>query len=678
MAYPESRVDDAVEELAGVRVPDPYRWLEDGTAEDVRLWQKQQNALASAHARAWAGFDWLREQVAANLTPRFGAIPQHAGGKWFRTTMTDGATAASVVVSDTPYGDGAVVFDPSSEGDPFLSWFVPSPDGRLLAVGLCTDGSEQNTIRLIDLATGNQLPAPADRLMDNWSGGVAWLPDSSGFYATVIDGAAINLAQRVIFHRVADGTTTNVDVPWHSDRDYRMIQPSYDGRRLVAIQQLTSPTPVAVADLDDPTNPEWRPFVAPSDALVAGHLIGDTFFAITDLDAPRGRVVAIDLDRPEPEHWTTIVPESEAALRTITPVAGVLYLSEFVDTYARVRIVDRSGAQLGEVPLPAKGALGEGPFPYMNLVLRGDRDSFVFSFSSLVASWGVYRHTPGDGSVTELDAPAARLADAVVEDHWATSPDGTQIPYHVVRPANLDIAQPQPTLVYAYGGFNAPWVPQFPGPIAAFVAAGGVFVHAHLRGGAEFGREWWEGGRFKNKQNGYADLYAVAEDLISNGRATPATLAVTGGSNGGLMSGVAVTQRPDLWAAVVPRVPLLDIIGACRENYGRFAVENEFADLSDPDEVRRLLTFSPYHLVEERDYPAVFIDAGDTDPRCSPWHARKFAARMQAAQRGMAPILCRIWENVGHGWATDKAVAIEQHAEWLAFVCRHLGVEVDA
>jgi prolyl oligopeptidase len=213
--------------------------------------------------------------------------------------------------------------------------------------------------------------------------------------------------------------------------------------------------------------------------------------------------------------------------------------------------------------------------------------------------------------------------------------------------------------------------------MAAFVAAGGVFVHAHLRGGGEFGLEWWQSGRMSRKQNGYDDLYAIAEDMIAAGLCTPRTLAVTGGSNGGLMAGVALTQRPELWAVVVPRVPVLDLVGACRDPYGRQAVMEEMADIEDPAEVLRLTTFSPYHLVRDGvSYPAVFLDAGDTDPRCPPWHARKLAARLQAATSSNAPILLHIWENVGHGWATDKDVAIIQNAEWLAFTLRHLGVEV--
>jgi prolyl oligopeptidase len=218
-------------------------------------------------------------------------------------------------------------------------------------------------------------------------------------------------------------------------------------------------------------------------------------------------------------------------------------------------------------------------------------------------------------------------------------------------------------------------VPQFPGPMAALVASGGVFVHAHLRGGAELGFDWWQGGRMSKKQNCYDDLYAIAEDLIAAKVCTPRTLALTGRSNGGLMAAVAATQRPDLWQVVVPIVPILDLIGACREPYGRMCTMMEFANVEDPEEVRRLATFSPYHSVRNGvSYPAIFIDAGDTDPRCPPWHARKFAASLQSVISGRAPILLHVWEGAGHGWATSQEVAVSEYTEWLAFTFRHLGV----
>lgn len=517
MEYPVTRAEDVWDELAGVRTPDPYRWLQDDT-EEVRLWQKQQAELASEHVRTWPGFERLRLLVEEHTTERFGSVPCPAGGHWFRAAQATDSHRTQVLVADSPYGEGRTAFE-SPEDSAYVSWFVPSPDGRLLAIGLCGDGSEQNTITLIDVTSGGLLTAPSERLMDSWSGGVAWLPDSTGFFVTVIDGVAIDLAQRVVFHDVRTGLTSDVEVPWTTPRDYRMVQVSLDGRRLVAYERLMNPVPVAVADLDDPTAPVWRPFITDSEALAAGYLVGDQYIAITDADAPRGRVVAVHVDSPG--DWRTVVPESEAVLRGLVPVGDLFYVCELVDTYARVRAIDLAGRVVQQVPLPGNGAISEQPFPYMNLARPVGHSTFLFSFSTLISSWGAYEHAPGEPQVRQLDAPKVTV-DAVVEDYWVTSTDGARVPYHVVRRGE---AGPGPTLLYGYGGFNAAWVPQFPSAMAAFVTAGGTFVHAHLRGGGELGRDWWEQGRLKHKQNCYSDLYAIAEDLDRRGIATPDTLA---------------------------------------------------------------------------------------------------------------------------------------------------------
>ncbi len=672
--YPATRTDDTLDSRAGIDFPDPYRWLE-AEDDDVKAWQRAQAKLAADYVRRWPHFEALRARVVRYLPDRFGSVPRFSAGRWFRSELPKGASQACALVADTPFGPGRLLFDPTAENPetpPFLSWLAPSPDGRVLALGVCSDGSERNTIRLIDVASGELLPgAPEQMLMDNWTGGATWLPDSSGFYFLAVNVSDAVLA--IHLHEMAAGTQAVAEIPFQRP-DYTMISVSMDGRHAVAQSGVMTPLPVAVRDLREDA---WRPFVTGVAGTVAGHLIGDRYVAVTDVGAPRGRVVAIPIDSRtpnDPASWEEIVPESDAVIRTLTPVADHLYLSEFVDTYARLRVVDSAGRELGEVPLPERGAIAELPFPLMNLAAKGHPEEFVFAFSSLTASWGVYRHRPGADSLETLAAPTIRLESAVVDDLWASSADGTRIPYHVVR---LPEVKSGAALIYAYGGFNAPWVPQFPSNgMAAIVEAGGLFVHAHLRGGAEFGLGWWEGGRLQNKQNCYADLYAVAEDLIARGVTMRERLAVTGASNGGLLSGVAITQRPDLWKAVVPRVPFLDVIGGMREPYGYVTSKLEFGDPEDPEDVRRMAEFSPYHLVSEGTaYPAVFIDAGDTDPRCPAWHARKFASRLQAANCADTPILLHIWENVGHGWATDKEIQITEHTEWLAFLMQQLDLQ---
>lgn len=681
--YPDTRREVLYDTLAGVSFPDPYHWLEkDG--REVRNWQGAQSKLASAQAREWRHFERLHDLVArfSTVPPGGGALPYYAAGRWFRMHFPQGASQAQAIVADTPMSAGRVLFDPRTENcerPPFLSWIAPSPDGAMLALGVCADGSENNTIRLIDVATGRVLPdPPCQTLMDNWTGGVRWLPDSTGFFFSAITGSAIEFQQQVYLHRRSPvPATQSVEVPWIGAQEYRMIQVSRDGRYAVALERFHYPIPVAIAALGrEPLR--WRSFITSPSGTVVGHAVGDRYIAVTNVGAPCGRLIAIDLEASNPDDpagWHELVAESSAVLSSVTPVGSVLYLSESVDTYSRLRVVDLDGNHLEEVALTGRGAVVEPTSPMMSVIPRGHPDRFLFLFSTLTASPGIYCHDPGHSEIETLQEPLVRLENTVVEDHWAISDDGTRVPYHLVRRAEVSVSQPQPTLIYAYGGYNVPLLPQFPGPMAAVVAAGGVFVHAHLRGGAEFGLDWWQGGRMRKKQNGYNDLYAVAEDLIAKGRCTPNLLALTGASNGGLMAGVALTQRPALWSVVVPRVPLLDLIGACRDPYGRMAVMEEIANVDDPQEVQRLATISPYHLVADGvRYPAVFIEAGDTDPRCPAWHARKFTARLQAATAGSAPIVLHVWENVGHGGATDKGIAMAAHTEWLAFTLRHLGI----
>jgi prolyl oligopeptidase len=684
---------DATDVLAGRSYPDPYRALEDGSDPAVAAWQREQAARADAYVAGLSGVGELRESVDRFMAGGRGSVPRFAGGRWFRSARPSGRRAepgdVHIVVAGEPFGDGRVVFESARHADergrtPVVSWVSPSPDGRLLAVGLCFDGSEANTIRVVDVASGRLLAdRPPKVVMDNWLGGAQWLGDSSGFLYVALDGPAEAFELRVFRHDIGRPARPEPEpVPLAEgaglDR-YIGVFVSRDGRWALVCQDLIRPRPVAVRDLSDAAG-SWRPVRSDIEAAFAGEVVAGEYVAVTDHDAPRGRVVAAPLaemaasGRLDPASWRVVVPESDAVLGTAVPVGDRLYVTELVGTYARVRVFDRGGTELERVPLPGRGALAEPGFPLLNAVPRGHPEEFVFAFSSFTESWGTYRHLPGESAVETLAEPGARI-EALVEDLWATSADGTRVPYHLVRRPDVPADVPRPTLIYAYGGYNRSLTPQFPRAMAALVEAGGVFVHGHIRGGGEFGRDWWRGGNMRNKANGYADLFAIAEDLIARGRTSPDRLAVTGGSNGGHMAGVAVTRRPDLWCAAVPRVPVLDLVGACRHPYGRAAIAADIADPGDPEDVACLAAISPYHLVEDGvAYPAVFLDVGATDARCPAWHGRKFAARLQAATSSDRPVLLRVWDDVGHGWATPREVEVRQHTAWLAFVLDRLGL----
>lgn len=670
--YPPTRVVDAVDDPAGIPVPDPYRWLE-AEDDEVQAWQRRQADLATATVFADQDRDALRRLVERYDAGARPALPRYAAGHWFR------ADGGRLVVAHEPFGEGRSIAELADlvgpEETAVLSWLAPSPDGRILAVGVCTDGSEHNTIRLLDIAEGGLLPAPPQVLHSAWAGGVSWSADGAGFWFFALTGAPEDFEQATFHHDLAAATTEVEPVPIPSgSREYTLVQASPDGRWLVASHRLGSPVPVAVRDLTRPGS-GWRPFVTECGGTVAGHVVQDRYVAVTDVGAARGRVVAIPLDAADPnddETWEEVVAESATVLRSLTPVGDVLYLSGFEETFARVRVITRAGDVRQDLSLPGRGAIG-GPYFALTGLATGDpAPAYLFAFSTLTSSWGVYAHRPGDARPERLVEPAVSL-DAVVEVGAAPAADGTLVPFHLVRPPGKPVG-PAPTLISAYGAANVPTLPGYQPDLAAFVAAGGTLVQAYLRGGGELGRDWYLAASRETKHVRDDDLVAVAEHLLASGRTSTDRLAVTGGSDGGLMCGVAVTTRPDLWCAVLPRAPLLDLVAGMRDPYLEFVIRKAWGDPDDPEDVRRMIGRSPYALVRPQRFPALYVQAGANDPRCRPWHARKFVARVQAAQRGEAPILLHVFENAGHGAGTDHDVLVAQDVEWLGFLIQQLGI----
>ncbi len=676
--YPGARTVDVHDVVAGIGFADPYRWLEDDS-EEVAAWQREQESLTDTMIGGWPHLAALHASVGAFVADGTGSgnwmvepAPRFAGGRWFRLDRTpdpDHPERATLVVSDGPDRPGTVLYDPNTDGNRQISWFAPSPDGRIVAFAVCEDGSELGEIRLLDARTGDRL---ADRIPQRTMGPLSvpqWIPDGSGLFFTAADMSSETFGLRTYFHSVgaaAPDEPEPFDVP-HGPT----VQVSADGSR--AVVSAVWPLPQYVCDLPGRA---WRPFVQGIDASVAGVIHGDRYVAVTDHDAPRGRLVAIPFDAPEPSDpagWQELVAASDRVFSHVRLIGDRLVVTGSVDSEARAWVFDLDGGELEEVPLPGRGALPLDVLPNASLVPPEHPEEFLFAFSTPTSSPGVYSYRPGSGRLTTLREPRVHLPGAGTSLCWARSADGTEVPYHVVRPAGAEKRQPSPTLITAYGGGRVAWPAQFPGPVAAFVAAGGTLVISHQRGGGDLGSGWADAGRLRNKQTSFDDLYAIAEDLVRTGVTTPDRLAVTGWSNGGLMAGVAYAQRPELWAAVVAQCPILDVIGCHRHPYGRFAIGSEYGDLDDPEDVTRLAAMSPYQLIENGTaYPALYVHAGGADVACPPGPIRKFVARVQAVSDTTAPQLLRVWDRVGHGTATSRSEGVTHATHWLAFLMQLL------
>ncbi|WP_030874433.1 prolyl oligopeptidase family serine peptidase [Streptomyces sp. NRRL S-1868] len=683
--YPAARTEDRQETVSGVSFPDPYRWLEDDT-EETAAWQRAQNLLTDRFLAQWPHFARLRELVDHCTADGTGSPnwmvdppPRFAGGRWFRLARpagpgADHPEAAVVTVSDTAEEDGRVVYDPRADGAEHVFWLAPSPDGTTVAVGVSPDGGEQGEIRLYDTASGRRLP---DSVPHRTHGPLVvpqWTPDSAGFFytASAPDPVDEKYAFPVYHHRVGHGPATApepVDAP-----DVPLVQVDPAGRYAVATSVWALPRYVCTLP-----GRAWRPFVQGLDATVTGVIDGDRYLAVTDQGAPRGRLVAIDFADPapsDPSGWHELVPESDRVLNQVRLVGGQLVVTGSVDAEARAWFFDRDGTEREEIPLPGRGAFPHDALPHNALTPDGHPDAFVFVHSTPRSSPGLYRYRPGSGRVETLRPPKVTLPGgpaAGASLRWATAPDGTRVPYHLVLPEGADGDAPLPTLISAYGGGRVAWPAQFPGPLAAFVASGGALVISHQRGGGDLGSDWADAGRGSRKQTGYDDLYAIAEHLVGTGVTTTDRLAVTGWSNGGVMAGAAFAQRPDLWAAVVAQCPVLDLVGSHRDPYGRFAVPHEFGGFDTPEEVRRLAGMSPYQLIDDDTrYPWLYVHAGAIDSACPAGQIRKTLARVQAAAGPGTPALLRIWDGVGHGMATARSAAVLHTTCWLAFLMHRL------
>lgn len=703
LAYPPTERGDHVDVYEGPdgkqEVADPYRWLEEDVRESDRVaaWVAQQQALTEAYLSALPEREAFKERLAELWDFERRSAPSRLGkpGKspvQYLYRRNDGLQNQSVLwVTDDYHADGRVLLDPntwSSDGTIALGGYSSSDDGQLLAYLRSESGSDWKTIRVIDIATGE----PLDEVLQ-WVkfSGLQWAPDGSGFYYNRYpepeEGEAFQAVVQnpmVVFHRL--GTPQAEDVVIYKDPDHPdwscHASLTEDGRRLLLIissgtdnqNQLYVRDTEAIAKPANDPRTAWTALVEDFENEFSPiGFVGDRLYLQTDYEAPNRRVVAVDLvpgdTRPFRERLEEVIPESDATLEWVSLVGGKLFVGYLRDVAAEVQVHDpANGKLLREVSLPGVGSAG-------GFGGSQQTEETFYTYTSYDAPPTTYRYDIATGESEKLFEPDAGVdfSELTVRRDFYTSKDGTRVPIFLAHRKDLVWDGTNPTLLYGYGGFTISLTPGYSPSRLAWIERGGVLAVANLRGGGEYGEAWHAAGKGANKQNVFDDFIAAAEWLIDKKITRPQHLAIQGGSNGGLLVGAVMAQRPDLFGACLPSVGVMDMLRFHRFTAGQFW-RDEYGSADDPALFPVLRSYSPYHNLRKGvRYPATLVTTADTDDRVVPMHSFKFAAALQYAQAGEAPTLIRIESRAGHGAGTPTSKRIEQAADLWAFLWEHLG-----
>jgi prolyl oligopeptidase len=678
--YPPARADGLVEILHGVPVPDPYRWLEDAGSPETQEWVEAQNALTRSMLDGPQRDALVRELTALFDYPRTTTLLRR-GGRYFFTHNPGVLNQPRLYVRDGPQGDLRVLLDPnelSADGTTALTAIEPSPDGRLVAYALSEDGSDRQVIRVLDAQTGADRD---DALGHVKFASIAWTRDGAGFYYLRFPEPGSVAPEdesyfgRIDFHRLGDAQSADSRV--FGTRDRKEVVPmahvTAGGRWVVITAQrgASDDSEVSVIDRDalaQVPRPVFTGFDAAYDFIEEA---GGRLFFRTTKDAPRGRIVSVD---PEDSAAGVreIVPESTYRLSSAVMARDTLVATYLRNASDRLLLFGLEGSPKGEIPLP-----GAGSILSIDAEPEDDEVRFVFTSFTQPPTAYLFRLTASAKATALKKADATeffegsrgRQAEENYETTqvWYPSKDGTRISMFLVHRKDLPRDGKRPVLLSGYGGFNISRTPAFDPGNVPFLDRGGVFALANLRGGGEYGEEWHRAGMLDKKQNVFDDFIAAAEFLIAAGWTSPGRIAIEGGSNGGLLVGAAMIQRPELFGAVLCRVPVADMLRYHLFTVGRFWIP-EYGSADDPSQFEYLLKYSPYHNVRtEVSYPPALIMTADTDDRVAPGMAKKFAARLQAAGGG-GPILIRVETRAGHGAGKPLAKVIEEEADMLAFL----------
>lgn len=664
---PPTRVDNVREVIHGVEVVDPYRWLEDQQSPETRAWIEAQNKYTRSLLDAWPGRAALQRRLTELMKIEEIGVPHEHHGRYFYSKRLADQDLFVSYVRKGLGGEDEVLLDPHPlSPDHTVNAFVyeVAEDGTLVAYAIRHGGEDEVTLKFRNVDTLQDLPDQLPRA--DYFGG-AFKPDKTGFYFSHME----KQGPRVYYHAMGTDPGKDIEIFGKGYGPDKIILAtlSEDGRYLlihVLHGSAATKTEIYVQDLVK--HGPITPIVNDLEARFEGQIGGDRLFLHTNWKAPKGRILAVDLENPARQHWREVVPESDFAIESVTLAGGELLVNYLEDASTRIKAFDESGKHLRDVPLPGIGSA------FVNG--RWLSHEAFYGFTSFATPLTIYHYDVADGKQDVWARVKVPVASERFETRqvWYESKDKTRIPMFLVYERGLKLDGANPTLLTGYGGFNISTTPYFDARAAAWVERGGLFALPNLRGGGEFGEAWHRAGMFGKKQNVFDDFIAAAEWLVENRYTNPSKLAIEGTSNGGLLVGAALTQRPDLFRAVACGYPLLDMLRYHKFLEARFWV-SEYGSADDPDQFKYLYAYSSYqHVKPGTRYPAVILFTGDADTRVAPLHARKMAALLQASTASGRPVVLRYETKAGHSGGLPVSKQIEVWTDVLGFLFWQLGV----
>ena len=683
LTYPAAKTVDQVDDYHGTKVADPYRWLEDDNSAETKAWVKSEQALTESWLEKVPQRPAIKERLNQLWNYEKFSAPITKGGRYFFFRNDGLQNQAALYMLDKLDGEPVLVLDPntfSKDGTVALGGLSVSDDGRYIAYAVSDAGSDWQTWKIRDTQSGKDL---ADELKWVKFSGASWTPHNEGVFYSRYDapkeGAALtgaNYNQKVFFHKLGTDQSRDELVyerPDHKDWGFG-ADVTEDGRYLTLSVSLGTDTRNRFFYKDRQGAGGFVELLNDFDASY-GFIGNDgpVFYFLTDKDAPKGRIIAIDTRRPDPVHWKTLVAESAETLQNADIIHNRFVLSYLKDALSVLRVHTLNGKLEREIPLPGPGTVAD---------VAGKRkgNEAFFVYNSYIQAPAIYRYDFRKGDVTTFRAPklAFNPDDFVSEQHFYQSKDGTRVPIILSYKKGLKKDGQNPTILYGYGGFNIAITPKFSAANIAWMEMGGIWAVANLRGGSEYGEAWHKAGMFDKKQNVFDDFIGAGEWLIKDGWTSTPKLANWGRSNGGLLAGATLVQRPDLWGASIPEVGVLDMLRFHKFTIG-WAWKSEYGSADDANLFPAIYKYSPLHNIKPGvKYPPTFIMTADHDDRVVPAHSFKFAATLQAAQGGDAPILARIETRAGHGAGKPTSMQIQHATDYLSFLVKSLNVNVPA